>query len=181
MPGGSLFASKNIADSNFRKLLLGMAGELFRSNGYLKSYSEEILPDETNLFLGEWESALGIPDSCFDGTGTNDERRRNVLVKLASLGVQTQSDFKELAALFGVDVEVNSGAYHDVFPLAFPIIFFDNATDARFTIVVTFHLSDASRFPLEFPFIFGDKQIEVLECLFNKLKPANCDIIFRQV
>lgn len=181
LPGGLLFASKSVQDSNFRKLLRGMAGELFRSNGLLKTYNDEILPDKTVKFIDEWESALGIPDDCFKMTGTIDERRRDVLTKLASLGIQTKQDFVTLANEFGVDVVVSSGSVHGIFPMQFPFIFFNTAKQARFTIIVTFNVAAASRFPYVFPFIFGGSQIPILECLFSKLKPANCNIIFKQI
>ena len=181
LPGGELFASKSVQDSNFRKLLRGLAGELFRSNGLLIEYSCEIIPDQTNKFLSEWESTLGIPDDCFSGTGTSDERRRDILVKLAALGVQTDIDFEELALLFGIVVNVKSGTINGIFPMVFPIIFFDTEKDARFTIVVTFTVPAANTFTYTFPIVFGGAEIAILECLFTKLKPANCDIIFEQV
>lgn len=180
LPGGELFASRSAQNSNFRKLLRGMAGELFRANGLLRDYSIELLPDQTNKFLSEWESTLDIPDSCFAGTGTNDERRRDVLVKLAALGVQTAEDFVELGALFGVTVTVTPGLEEITFPLIFPVLMFTTETEARFTIVVEFTVQAASRFPLVFPFTFGSGEIAILECLFTKLTPANCNIVFQQ-
>jgi len=181
LPGGCLFASKSIQDSNFRKLLTGMSGELFRANGLLKEYSEQILPDQTVKFIEEWESALGIPDACFNGTGTLDERRRDILVKLAALGVQTAQDFEDLGDTFGISVTVASGRDGITFPLVFPVLMFTTVTEARFTIVIKFTVQEANRFTLTFPFTFGDGNIAILECLFRKLKPANCNLIFQQV
>lgn len=181
LPGGALFASRSVKDSNFRKLLTGMAGELFRSNGLLREYSCELLPDQTNKFLTEWESALGIPDDCFSGNGSNDDRRRDILVKLAALGVQTTQDFVDLGATFGVTVTVNSGIDEITFPLTFPVVMFTTETEARFTIVVRFTVEAANKFPLVFPITFGSGEIAILECLFTKLKPSNCEIIFQQV
>lgn len=181
MPGGRLFTSKSIKDSNFRKLLRGMAGELFNANGLLKEYSEQIIPDQTEKFVAEWESALGIPDDCFKANGTLDERRRDVLTKLAALGVQTAQDFIDLAEVFGVTVTVNAGIDEITFPLVFPIVMFTTEQEARFTIVVRFTVQEANRFPLVFPIVFGSGEISILECLFTKLKPANCNILFRQV
>jgi len=180
LPGGCLFASASVQDSNFRKLLRGMAGELFRSNGLLKEYSEQIIPDQTIKFIDEWESALGIPDNCFSGAGTLTERRRDILAKLAALGVQTAQDFVDLAATFGVTVTVNGGIEEITFPLVFPIVMFDTKKEARFTIIVRFTDQAANRFPLVFPFTFGSGELAILECLFTELKPANCDIIFIQ-
>ncbi len=181
LPGGCLFASASVSNSNFRKLLRGMAGELFRSNGLLKEYSEQIIPDQTVKFIEEWESSLGIPDDCFSGTGTLTERRRDILVKLASLGVQTAQDFVDLATTFGITVTVGPGINEITFPLTFPVVMFSTLKDARFTIVVRFTVEAANRFPLVFPITFGSGEIAILECLFTKLKPANCNIIFQQV
>ena len=181
MPNGRLFEAKKIGDSNYRQLLRGIGSELFTAEGYLISLDQEYLPDQTVLFIEEWESALGIPDDCFSVSGSIDERRKNILIKLASLGVQTAADFEDLGDIFGVSVTVTPGIDFITFPLTFPWLFFSSTKDARFTIVVDFDVQEASKFPLTFPFIFGSSEIGILECLFNKLNPANCKIIFRQV
>lgn len=181
LPSGRLFESARITNTNFRNLLLGLAGELFTAEGHLKTISNEYDINTTSLLIEEWEGALGIPDSCFSGTGGLIERRRDVLVKLASLGVQTAEDFVALAALFGVVVTVNPGIDFAIFPLEFPWLFFSSEKEARFTIIVDFTVQEANKFPLIFPFVFGSDTIGIMECLFNKLKPANCNIIFRQV
>ena len=183
LPPGIMFAGGKVTGTNLRSLLRGLGTELFRSEDLLKQYTEEYLPDCTVAFLDEWESAVGIPDDCFSGTGTNDERRRDVLAKLASLGIQTAQDFEDLAEIFGIDVDVQGGVeVGNVFPFTFPVlIFFNSAKEARFTIVVTFLEEAANSFTLQFPISFGDDLIGLLECLFTKLKPANCDIIFIQV
>ena len=181
LPGGRLFASRSVQNSNFRKLLRGMAGELFRANGLLKEYSEQVIPDQTVKFIEEWESAVGIPDDCFSGTGLLENRRRDVLTKLAALGIQTRQDFIDVAAIFGIVVQVSSGSTLGAFPIVFPMALFNSAKEARFTIVVTFTVPAANKFTYTFPFPFGDGEIAVLECLFEKLKPSNCKIIFEQI
>lgn len=179
LPGGRVFAPKNDADSNLRKLLRGMAAELYKADGYIRTYQQEIVPDETVLFIDEWERAVGIPDDCFPGTGSIDTRRLHVLVKLASLGVQTEQDFIDLAALFGVTVTIEQGSTQGGFPMTFPILLLGPA--AYFTILVRYSDVSAARFPLTYPITFGAEAIGIIECLFTKLKPANCDIIFEQV
>lgn len=181
LPGGRLFASKAVNGSNFRKLLRGMSGELFRSNGLLKEYSEQIIPDQTVKFIEEWESTLDIPDGCFLGTGSIDVRRRDILTKLAALGVQTAQDFIDLAAIFGVTVTIVPGPTPQFFPFTFPFVLSGSPKEIRFTIFVEFTVEEDSRFPLRFPFIFGDELIAILECIFNRLRPANCNVVFTQV
>ena len=180
LPNNILFESRHVEDTVLRNLLVGFAGELFRVNGLIKEYVEEIIPDTTVKFIPEYESLLGIPDECFKGERTLDERRRDILVKIASSGVQTADDFVNLAALFGITVTVVSAAEASVFPLILPFQVFDNITEARFTIIVSHTGVTVDAFPYTFPFVFGSSQLAVLECLFNKLKPSNCKVIFKE-
>jgi uncharacterized protein YmfQ (DUF2313 family) len=180
LPGGRLFQAKNMPASNLRNLLRGLAGEMHTADGHVCEYQEDSNPSVTIYFLEEWEKALGIPDHCFPGNGTVDQRRLHVLVKLAALGVQTGQDFIDLAALFGITVSIASGHDFAVFPLVFPI-FLVTELEARFTIFVTFTVQGVDIFPITFPYTFGDDTVAILECLFRRLKPANCDVVFTQV
>lgn len=198
LPSGRLFGAKNLPASNLHKLITGIAYELFTADGYLVDYQDDIVPDATTYFIEEWESALGIPDGCFAGVGTLSERRRDIVVKLAALGAQTAEDFVRIGALFGVAVTVESlariaeftmtfpirlvesGYPRDAFPMTFPFTLFIPAV-SKFTLLVSFSVTAVNRFDLTFPFTFGDEIVAILECLFRRLKPANCDVIFQQV
>lgn len=178
LPSGRAFGAKNVGGTVTRDLLKGLAGEMVRSTDLIKQFQDEILPDLTVRFLNEWESALGIPDDCFLGNGTDDERRRDILVKLVSLGVQTKTDMVTLANLLGVTVTITAGSVHGVFPFVLPLIFFPTPKDARFTIVVDFDVPIGARFPYTFPLPFSTPGLAVVECLFRKVKPANVDLLF---
>jgi len=179
MPNGRLFEAKKINNSNYRQLLRGIAEELFTAEGYLISLNDEYLPDQTTLFLSEWESALGIPDDCFPVSINNDDRRRNILVKLAALGVQTVNDFVELGIIFGINVTIQTGSEAASFPMSFPLIFFNTPSDSRFIIIIDFPLPGSGFFIYNFPIIFGEASQFILKCLFRKLAPANCQVNFR--
>ena len=175
LPGGLLFGAKNIPGTELRGLLEGLAGEDKRIDDTLDLMREQLMPDTTTMFVDEWESAVGIPDSCFKGTGTIAERRAIVLLKLAGLGVQTASDFEELALGIGFTVSVEPGNSVANRPL------FGSDKEARFTIVVKHSTptTGGDVFPLPFPFTFGTPGADaLLTCLFNKLKPANCNVLF---
>lgn len=177
LPSGRLFEAKRISNSNFRQLLNGIAGEIFNAQGYILTLENEYFPDLTSLFLAEWERALGIPDSCFTGTGTVIERRRDILVKLASLGVQTAGDLEALALLFGKVVTVTALADEALPPYNVP---FNpvSLTEGRFTVVVTGVDLVTGVPPYSVPFdLFRDTSI--LECLFSKQIPGNCNVVFR--
>ena len=163
LPGGPLFKQAHVKNSSFRNLIRGLAHELVRADDFIRTYQQEIIPDQTVAFIDEWEAAVGIPDDCFSGSGSLTERRFHVLVKLASLGVQTTDDFVELGALFGITLDVRSGSVNGNFPMVFPWRFYNSAKEARFTIVVSFTVTKANRFPFTFPILFGDEQIGILE------------------
>ena len=172
LPGGEMFIAAWVAGTNQNDLLRGLCYSLLDAENYLQVFNSEFIPDNTNVFIDEWESALGIPDDCFPGADEPDLsiRRNHILVKLASLGVQTSADFVNLATILGFpDTTVISGVNEGITPIS----------EARFTIVVGFPAPPSNIFPLNFPIPFGTTQFAILECLFTKLKPANCVIQFQ--
>ncbi len=179
LPEGRAFGGKRVAGSVSRLLLEGLAQEMLRSTDFLAEFRDEILPDETTLFIEEWESAVGIPDSCFLTTsGTIAERRRNVLAKLVSLGVQTAPDFVALAALFGITAVVKGGSTHGLVPKESPPIVFPDDRTAYHTILVDLSEPPLNVFPYTFPITFQSAELALVECLFRKVKPAHVDILF---
>ena len=82
--------------------------------------------------------------------------------------------------MFGFTVTVTSGVPFASFPLAFPLFFIGSEIEAKFTIVVEFSTSITGGFPFGFPFVFGNGDVELMFCFFNKLKPANTQILFKE-
>lgn len=171
LPGGDLFAAARIKDKNQYNMLKGIGFTLLDVENFISVFNSEFIPLNTTAFIEEWESALGIPDECFPGSAEPNlsTRRLHILVKLASLGVQTVDDFVNLATIMGFsDTEVIPGVDFGVTPIL----------EARFTIVVLFKAPVENIFPLNFPIPFGTDQFAILTCLFSKLKPANVNIVF---
>jgi uncharacterized protein YmfQ (DUF2313 family) len=184
LPGGRLFAKKSDTGSNLYKLLRGLASEFHNCDSVITDFLFNIFPSQTEQLIDEWESVVGIPDSCFPGTGTIEERRTHVLVKLASLGVTSATDFEYLAELLGVTVEVTNGV-DQLTPSSFPM---------TFPMVLDVSPIEADNFTMVFPFVLGGDTIEeskkfeiivyysgsesIIKCLFTKLKPAHCIITF---
>lgn len=178
LPGGKIFGAKNVSGTNIRKLLVGFANELLQVDALISKFRVDIVPDTTEHFIDEWESALGIPDDCFNGKGSDTSRRLAIVLKLAALGIQTNSDFVALAAKFGVAITVESGSVHGCFPFQFPIKFYPSAKAARFTIVVRPIETIGDTFTYTFPINFGSEELGIIACLFDKLKPANVEVVF---
>lgn len=177
MPNGRVFGNKHDSNSTLFKFIMGLACELFRVEEQMNLIAFEHDINTTTQFIDEWESAVGIPDACLSGTGTLEERRSAILVKMAKMNVTTLQDFVDLADEFGLSVTITPGAEAGLFPMTFPFILFDSPKQARFTMVVDFP-TVLDIFPYTFPFTFGDGSIAVVKCLFNRIKPAMVRIIY---
>ena len=185
LPNGKLFQAKNEDGSNFRKMLSVFAREIIRKENTLQHIADEYYPFTTTDLIEEWELALGIPDECFSQEGISlDQRRKQVVAKLALMEeTVTKDDFIALAAFFGFRITITTGYDASVFPLILPFLLGgdDNKT-LLFTMVVTFRDHPVPPgFPLTLPFILGGvaDETNLIKCLFNKLKPANVNIIYR--
>ena len=181
MPGGRPFLAARLPATKLRKLLVGLAGEILRVDGTLNEMTSEHDINTTTLLIEEWERALGIPDSCFSTDVDLPTRRLQVLVKLAKMGLQTEQDYIDLAALFGYTIETTAGADRGLFPfkLKFPTFFFDSPQSARYTLIITFiTLESPNRFALDFAIDFTGDLSNVVRCLFNKLVPSNVDVVY---
>ena len=193
-PGGSFTGGVDPKTSVLRLLLRAIGHEIKRAHDLLRLFSEEIPgvdpitsnPVGMQKLISEWESAVGIPDTCFPGDGDLDTRRRHVLTKLASLGVQTNEDFETVARLFGFIVQCQPGLESALCVTRGGSI---TEADCRWTVVITFYLAETLTFTYTFlnrdpppgpedGLLFFDAQVPILECLFAKLIPANCQLRF---
>ena len=138
LPNDKLFEAKCIPGSNLNGLLTGLGRELLRVNESIEELACNYLISESAQFLPEWEAMVGIPDDCFLGTGTDEERMRDVLIKLASLNVITEEDWEALCLLFGVEnCIIQNGIEHMAWPWIWPHIWFSSEREARFTMVIS--------------------------------------------
>ena len=175
----NLHEAKNRDDSTLRKILLGLASEWLNFRDKINEVVNEYNPQKTTALIQEWEEFVGIPDDCIPVASTIEQRRLNVLLKLAGINVTTEKQFKNVASILGYNIEVSNGVSTSTFPLTLPFLLISEAS-APFTIVITLPSSiKPSGFPLTFPFTLTSQQPAILDCLFNKLKPANTQLFFR--
>jgi len=175
----NLHEAKNREDSTLRKILIGLASEWLNFRSKINEVSNEYNPKTTTKLIEEWEEFVGIPDDCIPVASTIEQRRLNVLLKLAGINATTEKQFKNIASILGYNIEVSNGVSTSTFPLTLPFLLISEAS-APFTIVITLPSSiKPSGFPLTFPFTLTSQQPAILDCLFNKLKPANTQLFFR--
>lgn len=167
LPNGVFWEAKNRADSELRQWINGSSLSYKTAEAYLKILYDEYPPDLAVSLLDEWESMLGIPDSCFPAGQNDDERRLYICLKLMARGAQTVADFQALADKLGVSATVIPGA---------------DAGFSKFTLVVEYTVSvGVTTFPLPFPIPFELSAETILRCLFSQLKPAISDVVFIEV
>lgn len=180
LPNGPLFEAKFVDGTNLRKLLRGLAAELERYYIILNDVAEDYDILKTQVLINLWESALGIPGTCFDNSGSLEERRLKLLIKLKYLHGQTVDDYINLAALLGFTIEIELCKTHGMFPMAFPIYFFPTTTSVLFSMIITLPSDDEPiGFPLTFPIVFTTPQNALLQCLFDRLRPAPVKIYYK--
>lgn len=177
LPNGRIFGAKSVHGSNLFQLLEGLCGEILTAEGYLVDLNDKYFPSAESLFLTEWERAFGIPDDCFSVAATAAERAANILTKMAALGVQTAGDFVRLAAIFGKAVDVHPLSAEAFPPYDVPLTPIGFPT-ARYIIVVSGVDLVAGVPPYDVPFDLQSGE-SILECVFRRIRPANCGILFR--
>ncbi len=175
----NLHEAKNKDGSTLRKILIGLASEWLNFRSKINEVSNEYNPKTTTKLIEEWEEFVGIPDDCIPVASTIEQRRLNVLLKLAGINATTEAQFKNVASILGYNIEVSNGVSTSTFPLTLPFLLISEAS-APFTIVITLPSSiQPNGFTLTFPFTLTSQQPAILDCLFNKLKPANTQLFFR--
>lgn len=180
LPIGRVWQKAFLPDSNIGKLIRGLGVEFYRMQVLVKNASDEIDIEQTNELLIEWEKSVGLPDSCFTTNVSIAERRKQIEEKFTNFGgVQIAEDFVRVAAVFGFNIEVFPGIHFGGFPLSFPITFFDSTKSAKHTIfiIILGELAGDAFFPLPFPIPFSSGGSTFLECIFNKLAPANVNVV----
>lgn len=65
-----LHQAKNKEGSNLRKVLIGIAEEFVRFRDKANLIYDDYDPSKTDQLITDWETQVGIPDDCFNNTGT---------------------------------------------------------------------------------------------------------------
>lgn len=179
LPTGKAWDGATDASTNMGKLIKALGFDLYRLELLIQLLNTELDINKTDQLIVNYETSYGIPDDCFSNTGDLDVRRQQILTKLRNRRIQTAQDYIDLAAEFGETITVTSGAEEGTFPLTFPINFFTSKA-SKFSIIVNFSVVVVtdSVFPLPFPFEFIGNSVAVVQCLLEKIKPANVKIFF---
>lgn len=176
LPANECYQSAFIEGSVLRKILEGLASQWLDTRTYFNNVYEEWNPENTTQYVQEWESVVGIPNDCIPIADTIEQRRQNILLKLAGLSAETESQIITLANILGLNASIIKGVNANIISetLIIPFIIVGNI-EAPYTIVIniagytsTVAISD----DLIIPFTITDNEAEVFACLINKIKQS---------
>jgi len=97
-PGAALSAEPG---SELAELLARLGKFLAGAHNRAEQLLDEATPWHTLELLPEWETSLGLPDSCSVGTPTLAERRASLVAKLTDVGGARIARFVQIAAALG--------------------------------------------------------------------------------
>ena len=179
LPSDMLFCAKNVIGSTLRKLIDGLSRVVFRTDNTINDVAFQHDVRNTNDFITEWETAVGIPDNCFPNTDTLpiEDRRHQVLIKMLMRNTHTKEDYIRLAQFIipGLQIQITYPPPPVLFPIGFPLQFSLSTEAARFVMIVRLPVSlEPGVFPFneKFPIPFSSGGGNIIECVFRQLQPA---------
>lgn len=101
------FAWTRDPGSVLHRLLLALAGPLFRADARVVDLIEESDPRTALETLVEWERAYALPDSCAPAPDLVEERRDALITRIIGRGGQSVAYFEGVAARIGFPVTID--------------------------------------------------------------------------
>jgi uncharacterized protein YmfQ (DUF2313 family) len=178
LPPGPAWAREG--DTPLNRLFGALSQELARLDGRAWQLLEEADPRTTAELFIDWERVAGLPDACaqaFGGDQTFAQRRAALLGRLTTIGGQSPAYFIGLAAALGyaititefhehtVEDDVEHGLYGAAWNFAWQV---NSALNTITDITVESTVED----PIA---AWGNA---LLECVINRLKPAQTTALF---
>lgn len=178
IPEGRAWNNKINEDSIIYKNIKSLASAFNIVQQQIESIANEFNINLTVDLLPDWEESVGIPDDCIFELDSLQKRRDSVIQRLKKVPVVTKAEFEALALSLGLEVTVLPGGTVEGFPLSFPFNFSSSYT--KFRMFVYFPDSSGERlgFPYDFPLTFGSFDIDTIKCVFDKVAPANIEILY---
>lgn len=202
LPTGLAWDAYRIAGKNLYRLWAAFATAYDDMSAALCAMIGELNPYTTVNLIGEWERACGLPDACLPVATTLQQRRALVLFRLSKRRWTTAAEWHELAALFGLTINITPGWYvqrpalfgdqtspYDMF--RFPLRFDIFPKLGRFRVYVDITNVDYAGFdygapgvnaPAQFPIPFGyaNPLTSAFQCLIDRVKPANVVVLWNE-
>lgn len=162
------------------RLLAALATELARVDGRAMQLVEEADPRTVAELFADRERVTGLPDACavaFGGDQSMSQRRAALVGRLTTMGGQSSAYYVGLAAALGYASTISEFSEHSVndnveHPLYGAAWNFAWQVNAALNTVTEFTIDSTVDDPLA---TWGNA---LLECVINRLKPAQTTVLF---
>lgn len=167
-------------DATLTRLVAALAAELARVDGRAMQLVEEADPRTVAELFADWERAAGLPDACsivFGGGQTVAQRRAALVGRLTTMGGQSPAYYIGLAVALGYVITITEFSDHtvnnDVDSTLYGVAWnFCWQVNAAINTVTEFTVDSTVEDPLA---AWGNA---LLECVINRLKPAQTTVLF---
>lgn len=177
LPGGLAWPRE--AESVLMRFLGGLAAEFERLDARAALLLAETDPASTAEMLPDWERVVGLPDPCVTTSQTVAERRLALEGRLTAVGGQSRRFFIELASRLGYTITIDEFKSAAAATAAGIVFTGDEwahiwRVNVPTTVAVTPFRAGAGAAgePLR---VWSN---EVIECQFNRYKPAHTRVLF---
>ena len=177
LPRGAAWA--RYSGSVLMQLLAALAPTYARSGASAAALPADLSPASTVHFIPEWESTLGLPDSCTPTTPTTTQRQAAILSKFIGSGGQSISYYRSVATALGFTITVTEYA---VTSIGSSVIGRTTLSWPGWQYVWLVHATGASETYFKLgSSVLGDpfaaySSTELL-CRLNKIKPAHTQLV----
>jgi uncharacterized protein YmfQ (DUF2313 family) len=162
------------------RLLAALATELARVDGRAMQLVEEADPRTVAELFADWERVTGLPDACavaFGGDQSMSQRRAALVGRLTTMGGQSSAYYVGLAAALGYAITISEFSEHSVNDNVEHALYgaawnFAWQVNAALNTVTEFTIDSTVDDPLA---AWGNA---LLECVINRLKPAQTTVLF---
>ena len=160
-------------------IIRAMADGLARCDFRARALLDEFDPRTASELLTDWETELGLPDSCAGQAETIKGRRDAIITKLTSIGDQSPVYFIKVAELLGYSIIIEE---HDQFRFG-RNRFGDRFVGGGWQHTWTVHAPSVTEVRFRFGVgRFGERLLNFgnksLECAIHRYKPAHTHVIF---
>lgn len=190
IPTGMAWLAARIPGKNLYRLVDGIAEGFEDLRRALCKLARELNPYSTDELLPEWERALSLPDKCLPKVTTKQERRDRLIFRLSRRRWTTAQDWKDLAALFGLEIVVTPGWLVQkpaLYPASFPKRYDLFPKLGRFRVYINvkgfnqggYDYGKDGRGPgYPIPYGLDPGDFDAFKCLIERVRPVNSIVIW---
>ena len=169
LPSGKVYAKAYEDGSNFNKIIKWLANSFLMLCMLFKNTLQSFFVCEKNSDIRSYMLDYNMPNAIFYDSD-DDENRRDLYVQKYLMRGNTAWHFYAIASIYNITIRITPlGLVSDgIFALQFPFTF---GGDREI----------ADPYPIEFPFVFGDKTVDNplgTTLVIEILKPDNTDFAY---